>query len=332
MKAKKEDCAVEILLATYNGGRFLSELLASLLAQTYKDWRLVVRDDGSTDGTIDIIKKFRDGHPGRVVLIEDTEERLGACGSFSLLLERSEAPYIMFCDQDDVWLPEKVERTLEKMRELEGGRKEAPVLVHTDMIVVDEELNKRADSFWRYQNLPPEMKGLNNLLILNNVTGCAAMINKALKRLSVPVPDEAIIHDWWVAIVAAAMGEIGHIDSPTILYRQHGENVKGARRYSYEYFASRLFSLGRTAALLRRIVKQAAAFLRIYGDRLPEGEKVAAGRFAGLLRMGRIKRVYTVFRYRFWGRGFLRNLGLCLIWIVIKGEKSRPSMAVKDNA
>lgn len=328
MAAKKDNSpAVEVLLSTYNGALYLSEQIDSILAQTYRDWRLTIRDDGSTDDTVGIIKRYRALYPDKITLVTDTEGRLGPCQSFARLLGLSTAPYAMFCDQDDVWLPEKTELTLKEMKRLEESSKGSPVLIHTDMKVVDRNLKVIAKSFWKYQHLDPGMRGTGNLLIMNNATGCTMMINNKLREISLPIPGEAILHDWWINLVASAFGKIGYIDFPALLYRQHGENEAGASSYPFNYLTARVVALDNASNLMRRIVRQAQAFFSAYGSKLPEEERKRVGSFAFVLEKGRLARIYTMIKNGHTGYGFLRNLGILVLLFsmgkgaVIAGEK-----------
>lgn len=311
---------VEVLLATYNGARYLNDQLDSILAQSCPAWRLTIRDDGSTDNTVQIIKDYIGKFPGKIRLIDEDSKRLGARGNFLKLLDVSEADYVMFSDQDDRWLPDKIRLTLRAMLECEARHEGAPVLVHTDLYVADMGLNVISKSFWGYQGIDPLKKSLNNLLIFNNVTGCTVMINSALRRLATPMPQEALFHDVWLALVASAFGHIENVGVPTVLYRQHGENVIGATRYCLGYFASKLASLEKTVATLRMIVAQAGAFHSAYGTRLKKADREVVHAFSTLLEKHRAARLYSVFKYRFTGSGFLRNLGIMLLWLCMRNR------------
>ncbi len=308
---------VEILMSTYNGAAFLTEQLESIATQTHANWSLIVRDDGSTDETPRVIEGFRQLHPDKVRIAGNRGERLGASRSFATLLQFSTAPYVMFADQDDVWMEDKIEATLERMRNAEAKHPGVPVLVHSDMEVVDSTLGIIAESFWRHQNLDPEERSLKTLLVHNNVTGCAMMLNRALADAAVPVPSEAIIHDWWAALVAAGLGRIEYIDRPMVRYRQHGENVIGSGGYSAGYHKERLTSFGRTAELLRRTVAQAGAFCAAYGDRLGGADRELARAFSTVLDRPRLIRPWVVLGRGIHARGFLRNLGIVVLLIAL---------------
>lgn len=311
---------VEILLSTYNGAPFIRELLDSVLAQSFRDWRLVARDDGSRDDTLAILKEYSKAHPGKIEIIKDTHKRLGPCQSFAVLLSKSKSDYVMFCDQDDIWLPEKIELTLKAMKGLEEKYEGIPLLVHTDMKVTDKDLKVLSKSFWKYQHINPAMKALNNLLVFNNVSGCTMMINGRLRELSQPIPKAAILHDWWIAIVASAFGRTEYVRKPTLLYRQHGANDAGAMKYSLKYFAGRLKNLKRSATLLKRIVGQSGAFVVKYSDMLSDDKLELANSFSTLLNKKRSERVKTLLKFNLKGYGRLRNLGILSLWLMIKQQ------------
>lgn len=306
---------VLILMATYNGAGFIEAQLASLRAQTYADWRLWVRDDGSTDGTVEALQRCA-AQDGRVCLLEPDGIRKGASGSFSSLLERfaSEAGYLMFCDQDDVWLPNKIEITLARMQAMEARfGMETPLLVHTDLSVTDRDLNVLASSFWRYQGLNPEVKGLGRLLVQNNVTGCATMVNRALAVLACPVPSGAIMHDWWLAVVAAGLGKIGCVPQPTMLYRQHGANDTGAKRYGLAYMARKMLAgLGEMKASLLETQSQACLFLECYASRLAPEQHLLVKAYCQFPARGFWARRWQMLRFGYFKHGLFRNIGMFL--------------------
>lgn len=306
---------VDILLATYNGERYLAEQLESLLAQTFDDWRVLARDDGSTDSTTQILWRYAADYPERFTIIDDDDTGLGACGNFACLMECSTADYVMFCDQDDVWLPEKIGTFLAAMRDLEGQcGSDVPLLVHSDLKVVGSDLEPLHDSFWEYQSIDPSFgSSVNRLLIQNVVTGCASMCNRKSIEAALPVSAEAMMHDWWIALIAASFGRIEHIRDATVLYRQHGENAIGAKRFGVwmtlvRGIKSPVRAYYRSRSIVRATQHQAQAFLRVYGERMPDQLRHRICRFATLSMQGALERRLTLLRYRFLAKGLYRQL------------------------
>ncbi len=304
---------IDILLTVYNGAEFLPEQLRSLQAQTHRDWRLWVRDDGSTDGTAQLLLAAA-AEDARIRPVHAGGGRLGALGGFSWLLEHAgdgQAPYTMFCDADDVWLPGKIEVTLAAMRraEAESGPG-VPVLMHTDLRVVDARLATIDPSFWHFQGIRPELNSLNRVLNQNTVTGCTAMINRALRERGAPVPAEAVMHDWWLALVASCFGRLVPVPEATILYRQHGRNDTGARRHARGAGAA----VGRALAgdwvgplrrELQRATAQAGALLRRFGPEMSPEQRRLVGDFAEIPDCGPLQR-----RWRLARLGTLTHYGL----------------------
>jgi len=221
-----------ILLGSYNGALYLGEQIQSIVDQTYRNWELLIRDDGSSDETCSIIDSYS-MLDDRIQVVTDGDGNLGACGNFSRLLEFALAQgyeYYAFADQDDVWLPEKLSMMLESMKLEESAMPEQPLLVHSDMEVVDSSLKTINSSFMRYQGVANEDHDpLRVLLVQNYVTGCATLINRALAEMAIPFPKEVLMHDWWLALCAALFGQIIYIDRPLLKYRQHNSNEIGAQ-------------------------------------------------------------------------------------------------------
>ncbi|ORX22216.1 glycosyl transferase family 2 [Thermoanaerobacterium sp. PSU-2] len=316
---------LDIILSTYNGEKYLKEQIESILNQTYKDWRLLIRDDGSCDRTLDIIEEYIKKFNGKIYFINDSDKHLGASMSFFNLLKYSTADYIMFCDQDDVWLPNKIEITLNEMQNSEKFYPDKPVLIHSNLKVVNVGLKIIDESFWKYQKLNPNLKRLNNLLIQNNVTGCTVMINRKLKDLLGTVLSNAIMHDWWLALVASSFGVVEYIDKPLILYRQHGANDTGAKRYKISYFINRSLKYDKAVKTINKIINQGKEFYSIYGNMLAKEQKDIVYNFITLFEVGKFKRIYRIFKYKFFKYGFLRNLGFIIVMLIpgknkVKGD------------
>jgi hypothetical protein len=169
---------------------------------------------------------------------------MGAKNSFMKMLEVADSKYYMFCDHDDVWLPHKVEVTLKEMKLQEQKHGNIPILVHTDLIVVDEDLNVLDQSFWNYSKI--KLKYLSKfkyLVVYNCVTGCAMMINEAAKQISLPIHIDAPMHDWWIARQLSLNGLIISVNEQTILYRQHNNNCFGAHRINLYHYLKRFLKI-----------------------------------------------------------------------------------------
>ena len=218
-----------IVLPTHNGSRFLDAQIESIAAQTVSEWRLLIRDDGSSDDTVGLIDAWT-ARESRIERLQHPRGNLGVVQNVATLLETARdrgAAAVMLADQDDVWRPRKVERTLVRLDELETAvGPTLPVLVHTDLEVVDDELEPVAASFMAFQRIHHEPEdALRLLLVQNFVTGCTVLANRPLLDLALPVPDVTPMHDWWLGLCAAAAGVVAFVAEPTVQYRQHGGNT-----------------------------------------------------------------------------------------------------------
>lgn len=222
-----------VLLSTYNGGKYLAEQLDSLVAQKGVDVEILVRDDGSKDATVSILDKWQE----KGLLSWYRTGNLGPGKSFiDLLRVVSPGSYYAFCDQDDVWLPDKLHLTMEKMKAVETANPGKPVIVHTDMYVVDEKLDVIHESFWRSSGLRPDiLRTFPYLCTCNSVNGCTIVMNDVARSLILEkyVEQDLIIHDVISALTVSYYGGIiDYVEAPTVLYRQHSANVVGAVQYS----------------------------------------------------------------------------------------------------
>lgn len=313
----------EVLLATYNGGEFLREQINSILGQHYRNLTVLARDDGSADDTAGILQEYAQRFPGRFRLMPAPARNGGILNNFLTLLRASTADYVCFSDQDDVWLPDKVSRTQNKMSELESEcGNQIPILVFTDLRVVDENLSTLCPSYWQRMEIDPLWSGdLTRLLANSVVTGCTAMANRRLVELALRMPKEACLHDRWMGLLAAALGKAAFIREQTVLYRQHGRNAIGVgptegpkslpQRIRQSPGYARLYVAG-----WRSNQEQAAAFLKVHGAELPEQQRKVLEAFRRCeTSRSRLVRIATFLRQGFSSRGRLSRLAVILhLW------------------
>ena len=307
---------IDILLAVYNGEQFLRPFLDSLVAQSFRDFRLVVSDNRSSDGTASILQEYRGKLAHPLVVLPEPQSFASAHANFARVTDAAEAHYIMYADADDVWHPDKIEKTFAAMQAEERKYGAAtPILIHSDLTVVDEKMRRLHASFWRYQFVDPDRTALNQLLMQNCVTGCTVMLNRPLLDLGKPIPSTACAHDHWYALVASAFGHITVIPQSLIEYRQHDANVTGAKRWGAQYVvgrARRLYAAGGARETITLNIQQAQAFLSRFNGRLTPEQKLKIQSFASIRERGVVSRRWALIQNAFWKAGVVRNLGLLL--------------------
>ena len=217
--------SIDILLPTYNGSKYIRILLDSLFGQTYTDWHLYVRDDHSKDDTLQILEEYRQRYPEKMTILDNGNKNIGINKGFSFLLSQSKSEYACFCDQDDKWMADKLQVSINAIKELEAEIPDKPCLVYSDLTMVDEELHIIAESRWKADKIKPHYLSVGKLLMQNPVNGCVMIMNRRLVELAHPVPEDALWFDHWVSVVAAAAGKVRHIPRPTIYYRIHEFNA-----------------------------------------------------------------------------------------------------------
>ncbi|MFW5847760.1 MAG: glycosyltransferase family 2 protein [bacterium] len=234
---------VDILLTTYNGEVFIKEQLNSIFNQTYKKWQILIRDDGSNDNTLNIVKEYQKKSPDKITIIQDDLGNIGATLSFAELMQYSKNNYFMFCDQDDVWLNTKIEKSINAIKEIELHYPELPILVFTDLVEVDQNLNILSESFIKKQKLFPEItKSPVKSAALNVVAGCTCILNNKAISYILPIKSNRIVHDQWVTINIAKYGIVSFLDFPSLYYRQHNNNFVGANNINGNYFLKKISS------------------------------------------------------------------------------------------
>lgn len=229
---------IGIALATYNGAQYLPEMLDSFERQTRVPDMIAVSDDHSTDATTTIVEQ----RPDRFGYLLSSNPAKGVVANFEHAMRLCATDYIALADQDDAWRDDKLARLHAAMVEAEERYGEdMPILVFSDLEIVDGRLEQIARSFYRSSLKRADANTLGDFILDGHIPGCAMLINRALLDAALPFP-RVKSHDWWLQILAAAIGRVVYVDSPLILYRQHGNNTVGLGT----------FGGGKLRALLRR--------------------------------------------------------------------------------
>lgn len=267
---------VEILLATFNGEPYLSEQLDSILSQDTQNWHLTASDDGSSDRTVEILDAYAQTYPEKIKRVVSGRQFHNARDHFFWLMEQCDADYIQFCDQDDVWHPDKLRLLQEALEEAEAAYgADTPLLAFSDQAVVDKNLELIAPSMMVLQQQDSRALDYRNLLYQNVVSGCTMAINRPLAKLAAGCTDtqQVIMHDWWLALTAARFGKMVYVDQATIDYRQHGDNSVGAKNVrSPAFLIYRLLHLREFRSVVFFQKRQALCFLDSYREALSDEE------------------------------------------------------------
>ncbi|MCD8370907.1 MAG: glycosyltransferase family 2 protein [Clostridiales bacterium] len=318
---------VTVLMAVYQGERYLEQQLDSILAQTVPV-RIRISDDGSDDRSREILENYRAWYPGQIIL--DHRERLSGSDimrvpapaqNFFWLMEREretgESDYIMLSDQDDVWCNDKVRRQLARMRRLESETaKECPILLHSDMEVIDAYGEEIHPSFFQYQGCSPARTSLAEVLVENPVTGGAVMMNRSLLSLAGKIPEACCMHDWWLALAASAFGIIDWVERPLSQYRQHEGNALGARQAGglgrLRLLAERPGRNAEVRGSYLRMFNQALAFGKRYGEYLESDQKEILRAFLELPGQNPAQRLRSIARHGFMKNSRLQTMAMCV--------------------
>lgn len=301
---------VHIVMATYNGEHFLKEQIDSLLCQTHENLTIEICDDGSSDATLDIVRKYCEKDSRIALHVNGRNE--GYVRNFLNGIKRSEAPYIMLCDQDDIWYKDKVEKTLKRMKLEEKNKKNIPILVYTDAMNYESETGQELGRFHESSHLNTKKVDTAHLFMENKCIGCTTMINQAMIPYLDELPEEIRVHDWWLALIASHFGKMIYLPEPTLLYRQHAGNMIGGAEYS-SYVKSRLSKVENQRLVLMKTYQQGEAFLRCFREKMTPEQVAIAEKFAGLQQAGFFRKRARVIAQGFYKSGLVRNIGLLLL-------------------
>ncbi|WP_299436612.1 glycosyltransferase family 2 protein [uncultured Rhodospira sp.] len=306
---------VDVLLATYNGEEYLVELLESIVNQDYHEFGIIARDDGSTDRTKDILEDFSSLYPDKILVVEDDRPTGSAKSNFAELLSYSKADYVLFADQDDIWLPKKIQILVDFILEHEAKwGKEVPIYVFSDTVVTDSNLNTISESYFSFKKIDTSAaSSLSNVLVCPPMLGCASVINRALRELMLPMPVDKITgHDWWGLLVAAVFGKVLCCQTPTVLYRIHGSNSsaqKEVRLGSYIKVRGKVKAV-RRGFCLRQL--QALALLERFGDHIPHDKRCILSHFLSIKNDSFFLRRIKIVKGRYLYPDLIRNVAMLL--------------------
>lgn len=315
---------INVILATYNGSKYIKEQIESILNNDYPNVKIWVFDDGSTDGTDEIVKQYERDFSGKINFQKNSENK-GLTRNFLegvsrvIDLEKEKIhhkyfkSYYMFSDQDDVWHKDKIKKTLYKMKSMEKRKGDhLPIAVFTDALVVDEHLNLLNTSFHNSNKLDVTKTDLPHLLMENKLIGCTIMFNQPLVQKLDQQDKEGIrFHDWWIALIATSFGYIGYVKDATLSYRQHGRNIVGDQSFK-KYMINRLVHIKNQRKSVEKNMTQANSFLATYEASLGNKEKEILLTFININTQNWLLKRINILKYGFLKTGFIRNLGLFL--------------------
>ena len=227
-----KDVVISVAMTTYNGEDYLKEQLDSILSQSYNAFEIIICDDGSTDSTLEILDQYRKEYPN--IYVYTNQCNLGYVKNFERVIGLCNSEYIALSDQDDIWLKDKLQLQIEAMFETEEATKETPVLIHSDLNMIDENglLIQRSYSDFRGYKLKVT-KDLGHILGPNGVMGNTIMINKALKEKILPFSRYVDVHDYWIAVISELCGVRINLSTPLVQYRIHQTNASNDKRSLY---------------------------------------------------------------------------------------------------
>lgn len=305
---------VAILLATYNGAKYLKAQLDSIIHQTHPNWTIYVSDDGSTDQTLDIIKSYQKTLQTKLILLHHPQPFRSAKLNFSFLLNSvPDHPYYMFCDQDDAWHPKKISALLQTISiqstSTQASSTQAsstPLLAHCDCQIVDQNLKVIHHSFIRHTQKILKTDTITKQLLLEcYIPGCVIMFNHTLRQLTQPIPNSSAMHDWWLQQVASLTGQILYLDRPLHSYRQHDNNAVGANHS--KSLTTRIYKLinykkhrSTWKTHQATVLAQAKTLLKIYRSHLtPDNFNILTTFITIMETKSPLKRLYLLLKHRF---------------------------------
>ncbi|WP_462266440.1 glycosyltransferase family 2 protein [Mucilaginibacter sp.] len=301
---------ITILMATYNGARHLRDQLNSIIEQSYTDWQLIIRDDGSADHTLQVLNEYK--HDERIKIINTASSRKGACANFSALYayarQHLDITYLMFADQDDIWHPQKIEKTFNAIKTAELSYPNEPVMVYTHLYMITEDGKPIDDDF----TLLPHLT-FNITLAQNYALGCTTMLNKALTDIMPEIPVWAENHDYWVTLVASSLGRCVFVNEKMIQYRQHGANVTTQGSSLNKRLKRFTTGLNKQMVSLQKRIIMLKGFLNIYQSQLSNEDKVMLQAYLSSFKSTWFNIIQTIRKYNIRKLNLVQDIGFLLV-------------------
>jgi len=303
---------VDIVLPCYNASAWVDHFVNRLLGfDMPSSWRLIARDDGSTDDTLSILQRWKNELGERMILVDSSAGNLGVVGNYNAILGATSARWILTADPDDVWLPEHAALVLEELRRAE--KSSTPVAVATDAVVVNDDLSFVSASYWRWShNIPAAHPTVRGIAMESPALGSTMAVNRALLDVALPIENGAAYQDWWLALAATAFGVLVTVPTATIQYRRHEQSLTGNPfAFSLTRALGRISKAhGRVDFLIQQAGLQAIAFVERYESRLSPRDAAALRALGALSKMNPIARRASIIRHGLWFTWWMKNLGL----------------------
>lgn len=290
-----------VLLSTYNGEKYIRKQIQSILQQSYTDFRIMVRDDGSTDSTLEIIDSMKDS---RINLIE-AGANIGIVNSFSKLLELNAFDYFLLCDQDDIWQKNKIESQLNILTKMESEYgKNIPLMTFSDLRMINSDDQLIFHSFWEYAKIVPSKINISSLLVQPLATGCTIAGNRKLANIATPIPENVFMHDWWLSILSTAFGKIDSTRDKLIDYRIHESNRLGVGSHGIKNIQEKYIKYKEfyTATIL-----QAEEFRKKFDTNVNSKEEELLKFLSQIKSYNRFSRLYLLFKFKVFRSNFIRS-------------------------
>lgn len=289
-----ENQTVDILMAVYNGEKYIENQLLSLLQQKHKNWRLYIQDDGSTDTTLAIAKRFKDSD-SRIFIIENNVKNQGAGGNFLSMVKYSQSDYALFCDQDDIWLENKISDMVFFANSKKMNVTSVPGIVYADGYALSDESGDIDFGGISHNHA----RRLNDFLFFNSgYQGCSILMNKPLKDLVANYSGFIYLHDDIVSLVAHAFDNVYFLPKKLMLYRQHIGAVTGNKNFAEKGIFSKLFSV--KYLISRKHYREKKEFYENYSHKIsPENKKLLSQYLKFCVESSKLKKIIIIMRNDF---------------------------------